>query len=231
MILNPGLAFFIPIFTVFVSLILNEFQELSVADQHLARFKFFHVKRLHPKLIVPPVSISIVNLFRPFEFDGRNSFHGILWDFFTIDNKIRTILQSWALFDVFDIQHSYDRWSSFKVNPFMLETHDKSPAIRVPTYVQINGVQNTKNFLNNLFSELFDFLYSWPPSAAVSQIIPLHLIHSDCHDGFHIWIHPISDNPFIKKLINIERSRMLIVENKWMPERLWTNIKAFLISD
>jgi hypothetical protein len=66
---------------------------------------------------------------------------------------------------------------------------------------------------------------------AFVEVIPVHLVDSHREHLFIVWVDSLPDDSIVEALVDINSRGVAIVEDEWVPERLWPDIISFVVSN
>ena len=107
---------------------------------------------------------------------------------------------------------------SFQMNPFMLDAHDDGPPRILPVQGQsqrsmFKDVQDQGTYLMTIIA---DFLHGRPVIMYFIQIVPAHLVYTDCEDTFKMRIYAFANQLAEQQFIDKKSGGMGKIKNQRM---------------
>lgn len=121
----------------------------------------------------------------------RNLFHLILRSLFPDGCEFGAVKKFFIWIDLIDVQPSNNNRGSLQMNSFMLNTHHNNPGIRVPLDLRAGSLDHIQDDIFDNISIGSYLPNRGPVIMSIIEIIPVHLVNSDCEDGLKFRVDPL----------------------------------------
>ena len=113
----------------------------------------------------------------------------------------------------------------------VLDAHGYDPSIRVPVDLRVALLDDFKHCFFDYLSISSHFPHWWPFVVSFVEIVPVHLVNSNCEDGLELRVDTLWDEALVEQLVYVDGGGVTVIENKWVSQWFWLGVEWSLVLD
>lgn len=137
------------------------------------------------------------------------------------------LLEPLRLLYLIDRQPADDHRRCLQVNALMLDPHQNYPHVAVPVYLFLLRILNySSHHLLYFVPETLGVFKGRPLIMRLAQVVPVHLIHTDCEHPFVGLVDSLAYQPLVEQLVHKKGSSVSVVKDQRVSERLGLRVEG-----